>query len=425
MTHAAQLEAVGQVEDLLVQLRATRTDRHRFEFQRELLAAMLRAQKKQAEASRNVKRASGQATTSSAVTSELAVEQLVWDRIVRQLRSVGDAFAWRLFGFDRRFILAFSENDPVSPFVGKAGLQHEIDAVEKRWHELGQFSLLHDLTSVIRIGDVTVFTPGGPQLLDDIKANPANRRSSQSQRAKRALAVLNKGAPLLTKGGEEYDLVVSSQQFKTHLPALRAALETADRERLSWVRLAHQLVVRTFSVMAPELSTGEERPTPVEVVDSAAKRQSVVFKKAGLDQTVHHLYGRCLDTHTLDAGLAPYTIYPFSSSMCARLASDYLVVETVLGWDRLAKAFSKLAYETYCPLDEAKGPLCADTPVIEVAKGNRTMTIDAYGLQQLQFELLDVDRFVAAVDEVWERGLGGERRRSGVLTFANERGVWR
>lgn len=182
MAHGAQRAAVGLIERLLGQLRATRTDRDRFDFQWELFEAMLAAQRRQAEASRNVKRARRQGTTSPAVTSDLAVEQLVWDRIVRQLRSVGDAFAWRLFRFDRRFILALSENDPVSPFVDEAGLQYEIDEVEKRWHQLGQFSLLHDLTSVIRIGDVTAFTSDGPRLVDDIKANPANRRSPQSQR---------------------------------------------------------------------------------------------------------------------------------------------------------------------------------------------------------------------------------------------------
>lgn len=178
-------------------------------------------------------------------------------------------------------------------------------------------------------------------------------------------------------------------------------------------------------MMAPQMSKTDPTPTPAELTERAARRKLAVFKKAGFYQTEHHLYGKRLDTHTLAPGLAPYTIYPFSPSMCARLTSDYLVVETVLGWDRLARAFSRLGYETYCPLDEANGPLCADTPVIKVAKGNRTMTIDPYGLQQLQFELLDVDRFAAGVDEIWERSLQGQRRRSGVLTFANERGVWR
>jgi hypothetical protein len=451
MAHPAQRQAVGLIRDLLVELRATRSDKDRFEFQEELFRATFQAQTEQAEASRNLQRARRGRTTSSAPTGDWAVEQVVWDRIVRQLRTVGDAFAWRLFGFDRRYILALSENAPVSPLIGKAGLKYEIDEVRERWRRLGQFSLLHDLTSVIRIGDVTAFTPAGPQLVDDIKANPANRRSSQSRRAKQALRVLTEGAPLITTDGEEYELVLTRQQFKTHLAELGRGLEAADREVMFWAQIAHQLVTWTFSTTAPQRSNPGSPPTPADVLERSARRRTTVFSKAGLDQSRHHLRGERVDTHTRNAGLAPYTIYPFSPDVCARLTTDNLVFSTILAWERLEQAFTKLGYDTFCPLDDnagrlggpaqavtgslpgspfqdpVDGRLDSDTPVIVVAKGNRKLTLHAWGLHQVQFELLDVDRFAAGVDEMWGRDLRGLwwGRRSGMLAFANERAVWR
>ncbi len=446
MAHPAQRVAVGLIRDLLVELRATRSDKDRFEFQEELFTATFQAQTKQGEASKNLQRARRGRPTSPAPTGDWAIEQLVWDRIVRQLRAVGDAFAWRLFGFDRRYILALSQNEPVSPLIDKAGLKYEINEVRERWRRLGQFSLLHDLTSVIRIGDVTAFTPAGPQLVDDIKANPANRRSSQSRRAKQALRVLNEGAPLMSTEREEYDLVLTRQQFKTHLSQVGRALEAADREGMFWAQIAHQLVAWTFSTTAPQRSNPGPPPTPAEVLERSARRRTIVLSKAGLDQSRHHLRGERVDTHTRAAGLAPYTIYPFSPDVCARLTTDDLLFMTILAWERLERAFQRLGYDTFCPLDDNAerlgspaqagtgspfqdpvGKLDSDTPVIVVAKGNRTLTLNAWGLQQVQFELLDVDRFAAGVDEVWGRDLRGLwlRRRSGVLAFVNERAVWR
>ena len=39
----------------------------------------------------------------------------VCERVDRQLRSVADALAWRVFNYDRRVIVAFSRNYPPGP----------------------------------------------------------------------------------------------------------------------------------------------------------------------------------------------------------------------------------------------------------------------------------------------------------------------
>jgi hypothetical protein len=80
----------------------------------------------------------------------------LWERIARQYMCIGDALAWRVFGFERRYIIALSQNAPPGVMEGKEGLAAEREQVVWAWREDGRFALLHDLTNCLRIGDVTV-----------------------------------------------------------------------------------------------------------------------------------------------------------------------------------------------------------------------------------------------------------------------------
>lgn len=77
-------------------------------------------------------------------------------RVARQFRCVGDALAWRVFGFERRNIIALCQNAPSGVWAGKAGAPAELDAVEQAYRQDGQFAILHDMTNCLRIGDVAI-----------------------------------------------------------------------------------------------------------------------------------------------------------------------------------------------------------------------------------------------------------------------------
>lgn len=53
--------------------------------------------------------------------SSWRLEDLTVERVLRQLRSVGDALAWRVSGFDRRYILAVSRNAPPVRWPARKG----------------------------------------------------------------------------------------------------------------------------------------------------------------------------------------------------------------------------------------------------------------------------------------------------------------
>jgi hypothetical protein len=153
------------------------------------------------------------------------LELEVCNRVIRQLRCVGDALAWRVFGFDRRHIIARCRNQSPGLMVGKEGLTAEREHVDQAWKKDRKFALLHDLTNCLRIGDLTVFGDEGPRTVE-IKTNPNRSASKQRRRISEAeQAVLDLGPLPGDNPGERLcELEIS---FKTHLGLLATGMVRA------------------------------------------------------------------------------------------------------------------------------------------------------------------------------------------------------
>jgi len=302
--------------------------------------------------------------------------------------------------------------------VGKAGLQRELAEVEGLWRNERTFALLHDLTNCIRMADLTKFTEAGPQLVE-VKINPTGARSSQRRRIQRALEVINSGAPFRNAHGEQSELVVSSQQFKTRLRELGDGIALAERDGVSSIRLGRQWVVTTLSASSRRL-----REDTSSTITTRAKALRVrAFEKSGLTHSRHHLQGTRVDRVDGDPSVAPFSIYPFDPATCARLTCDLVAFETVMGWDRLAAAFESVGFSTECPMDEASGPASAEAPVLIARHRKGSITLHGAGMFQILFEMVDPRTYAAAVAEI-ARG-GGNQPSRGVFTFLNERAIWR
>jgi hypothetical protein len=123
VTHPRQLKACEVIADLIDRLRSLRSeDRDFYEFQRRLFGVLYEAEERRAEATRNVKRQRRGKQIDPAPFGDWELEQVVMDRIVRQVRTMGDALAWRAFGFDRRIVIALAQNPRPGISFGKEGL---------------------------------------------------------------------------------------------------------------------------------------------------------------------------------------------------------------------------------------------------------------------------------------------------------------
>lgn len=411
-----QQAAVNRVAVLIEWLRTLQKPAEYLEFQGELFRDVYEAQQKQAADSRNLKRA--RAGKHRAPTEDLELELAISDRIVRQFRAVGDALAWRAFNFDRRIFLVLSQNAPVSPMVNKPGLNYELGEVTQIWRDEKKFALLHDLTNTLRIGDLTIFTPEGPRLVE-VKSRGTGPTAKQRQRMQRAIHAINGSA-------EPFDeelrssLWTTSVQFKTHLKYLERAIAVADREGTSSLRIGHQWVVSCLSIASRGLPE-----TTDEAITRFSELRQRSFRKARMDQAEHHLRGAgAVDRVGKSGSGAPLGIYPLKPQVCARLICDYLSFETVITWERLAGAFQDEGFGTECPLEEKHETPMDDQPVLIVTRGPAGLTIPGSGIHQVLFEFLDPRTYAAALREFFDHISLSDPFRF-LFAFSNERATWK
>jgi hypothetical protein len=419
LTHPLQLHTCQLIEEMLTRLRTLRQPIEYYNFQVALFHEIYAAQELQATASANVKRARRGRTVPAALSGSWELELLVLDRAVRQLRSVGDALAWRLFDYDRRYILALSRNDPVSPMVGNVGLGYELSEIQETWNQDHTFALLHDLTNCLRIADMTKFTPEGPRLLEKKKQGQDRVSSTQLQRMQDVIDVINHGAPLKNKDGP-LELFVAAQPFKTHLKKLEETVWLADRDGISSIRIGRQWVLSALSTKSLDFkSTSVD-----EWMSRWTQLRERMFQKAGMQASQHLLRGVRFDQVAYDPAMAPFSIYPFDPETRARLTCDFVSCESVMAWDRLSGALQDEGFTTTCPLPEANvtGESALD-PVLIAEAGESRITIHGYGSNQVLFELTDPKAYARAIKEVVARSPQGTH--TGVLTFSNEKATWR
>jgi hypothetical protein len=127
--HPAQQEMVRTVAQLISWLRACETLEHCFEFQCHLFGYLYEVEERRGQCSKVLKRLRrGQNLPAEvppppsgdpAKLETWELEAYVFERLARQLRTVGDGFAWTCFGYDRRIILALSRNDSPGPMYGR------------------------------------------------------------------------------------------------------------------------------------------------------------------------------------------------------------------------------------------------------------------------------------------------------------------
>jgi hypothetical protein len=236
--HPIHQEAFPVLVQFIVDLRHRRTYPDYYRFQQELLDKVLGVQSQRAACRRVARRLRAGRMMPSAPElrsgedvndpESWELEADVCERVDRQLRSIADAMAWRVFNYDRRVIVAFSRNDPPGPMVGKAGLATERDFVAQWSNDENSFVLLHDLTTCLRIGDATLFKSVGKEYeayLYEIKTNPDRQKKAQLQRNKLAEEAIRDGGPL--PGDPTARFVPISVPYLTLLPMFRDAFDLA------------------------------------------------------------------------------------------------------------------------------------------------------------------------------------------------------
>ncbi|MEU4150474.1 hypothetical protein [Streptomyces sp. NPDC026659] len=351
---------------------------------------------------------------------EWVLERRVAERVIRQLRSVGDSLAWRVYGYDRRVLIALSRNDPPGPFVNKAGLGYELGRITDIKRKSGNFALFHDLTSVIRVLDVTEVDAAGRRHLQEVKSG--NTRSAQTKaakqikRAERLLAAVEGGQPLPDE--EAATLWRATAQHRTDARALVPLLDHAERQGFASARIRDRIIG-----IVHLLTVARNAQSPQALWNVfAARRDLLLDRHIGLQDGLHRLTASSPDSAARDPAVAPWGIYPWPANHRAALICDYLALQVFMSADQVAERFQRRGCSTQMLLPVPGGVFDGTTGVISVRGEHSSMTVHGNAVYQLLMEFIDTSRFVDASLEVLRLPRSNINRT--LLVYSNERASW-
>ncbi|MFH8255944.1 hypothetical protein [Streptomyces roseolus] len=413
---------VGFIQDL----RECRSAEDFVAFQGDLLHATLAANLARSERSRVIKRLrKGESLPADAPelvvgdrhdVEDWRLEYDVLERVGRQLRSIGDAMAWRAFRYDRRYILALRRNESPGPMtLSKEGTVHEIQFAEQQWREHGHLALLHDITNCLRIGDVTVFHDRDNDeqeiLLYELKTNPRRRESTQLARTRLAAEALHTGGPL--PGPDKAVLVETGVPYATHLSALSDAFVRAHQNGLKTMRVPGQRGLLALDIVAAGNRWGEQ-----EAAGQFHASYAALLRRMRL--TGHVISFSSGDSAARNTMAPPWGIYPLQPAQCAGLIADVLVFSVTLSSDNFIEEVRKAGLDADWVLPDGAemGP---DEPVVTIKGHGRQVTMARAGVEQLMLELTDLRAWAEGIDQLLRKGTPGSQPWP---YFSDEHKVW-
>lgn len=416
LAHPRHQAAQTALAELIAQLRACENVKDGYEFQNALLEQRLAVDADLNAFSWAVKRMkdgkqpqAGAPEPQSGLDSGRAetwqLELDVCERVARQLRCVGDALAWRVFGFERRYILALCRNQPPGVMAGKAGLTAERERVEQAWKEDGRFALLHDLTNCLRIGDITVFGDGASETIE-VKTDPRRRALAQRRRISTAQRAIRDLGPLPgdNPGERLCDLDVA---FKTHLPLLAAGTERAARDGIFVAKVAGDRAL----MVADLYGISAQGWTQAEFGERLRRAKSTVLRRAGIGgDPEYHVSATSLDLVSRDPLRVPLAAYPLHPVACARLIGDIAVFAVTTSGPALADALNRAGINARWVRSPSTEDLAAGEVLMEMrskAVSPLHGTIVAELSRTLQMRRSELDRYLIEMIEqaTWIEGI--------------------
>ena len=429
LTHPAHQKTVRALIDLIQALHVCRSAEDFYHFQGRLRGMVLDTEMHRAAISQQIKRLDRRRNLTAdapelgtgldrADRASWVLEGDVYERIWRQLKSIADALAWKVFGYQRNIIVALSRADAPGPMYGKTGLAAELEFIETAWRENGEFVLHHDLTNVIRVGDVTVLGQNGWAWLREIKTNQRYRVPAQERLLADTSQVLADEAGELPSGLVP---VRTTVDFRTDLAALREVLGLAHTRS----GIAGGVVSPGRAVVAASQFTAAGTYTAEEFSTRFSAELARIRRRIGADDPGHTLTLLSIDRAGRTLVRPPWAIYPIGAEVAASLIADGMFFAVCMNPDKIIESLAKAGVEASW-LQRLDGTEDPTKPLLKVAarSGNRlwSTSLNFAAIAELMLELIDLrtwSRQVAAM-------LGGEFP-AGIRPwpcFAREARVW-
>jgi hypothetical protein len=430
MKHPAQFRNLQVVEYLLTQLDACSSLDEYFDFQGLLIEATLKVHRDAGEIDQQERRSlQGKGIKgltdwplafdpATATPADWAIERIVAGRVLRQIRAVGDTLAWRAFGYDRGSITVLASNQSPGRITNKTGLNSELQLVFEAWKERKCFALLHDLTSVLRIGDVTEFALDGSRQIFEVKSSANAKTARQRRRMHEAIDAIEGRGPLpkIDRADPTFYLYRSAVPLRADFGELRKLIDRAACNGDWSGRVGPGRVAGVLNL----LKLAEDSAHDVRLAEYHSNFGRAVAKH--LHGTTQHVEAVSTDYTARRADLAPFGIFPLPVATRAQLICDYLVLNTRVAVEAVAQRLEKQGLRVDVPLPLRNSQHTGSKSVIHIYGDKARLTLHGHGLHSLLVEFVNLDCFAAATADIIAMSPTGARP---LLMFAAERQVWR
>jgi hypothetical protein len=424
MAHPKQRAHVAILAERIDALRKAKSDQSLVELQEDLIERMMTAQADQDAAKRQQVKLARQRNADPAEVQRADAELVVADRIVRQLRAIGDGIAWHTARFHRQTFVVTAHEPGGGPIYGKQGWVSEVARARDIWQSTGEVAIINGLTNCLRAADVTVFGKSGVRL-EEVKSRAGSRRAGQKARWRELESAINTGTPYATPGGvmQVWECPV---QLRTRIKTdLQAAIQDADRVGTSTRQLGEGWILMVTTREGYRLNRSSL------TVSEVKKRRADAIARAGMLKSPHYLRFASVDMVSRGAWSAPFSVFPLSPQDCAGLICDYTVYESLMSFDRFSEAVTKLGLQVEHHLPRTATPndgsgnfaTLKSTRVHGSISRTRSLHLKASVVTQLLLEL--VEPSVYAKGYVEAMGHSMSPGASGIIVFANERAAWR
>jgi hypothetical protein len=319
-------------------------------------------------------------------------------RLGRQYRAVGDAIAWQLYDFRSISLVALGMNQSPGPLANKAGAEAEADAVEEFWEQEDAFALRHDYTNILRVADLSVFSPGKPLWIYEVKAGAGKHVGGKQKRRMERVPALTMGH--MTRGldggyliHQAYERLPADGTITSNLNLFTEGINEAEQSGVGTATNSY-LAVSAINLLHPDL-----QPPDAAMLERIRHIREDIPSEVSMPPCISYLVADSMMKSTEKGYGAPYTIYPFPPQICARLVTGYLRLHIVLNTAAVTNAYRRAGFETVCLL-EAKGRPVehrrANDPYYVLRKGGKQILIGPLPREQVLFEGLTLESFVAS-----------------------------
>ena len=278
-------------------------------------------------------------------------------------RQISDGIAWRSVGYSRFTIRVMSQApSPGSAHGKEAGRKHEMTYARNVVRN-GGFVLVHDATNILRVGDLSALKtiPDVPYLSEikahkgiatpkdiDERLSGGNPTTKQEDRLWQAQVMLSSRQWYID--GKNIPITSIEVAKKDFLASANAALKQATKKGVYGKMLNSYMYMEAFDVRKIMKDFADVESFQA-MLDSLPKPKEELLSIHSNYDTISTLIG-----NEVMRSVPPYTIFPFSAEVTAKVITGQLTYRTMILKKELEDEFLKFGYQLIIDekaLDEA------------------------------------------------------------------------